>query len=62
VLFWSAATRSLRNVGDIALHSADGRRVMELRPGPNDVSGLAPGIYFIKTNHRTGTTKVLITR
>jgi outer membrane protein assembly factor BamB len=24
-----------------------GRRVMELKPGPNDVSRLAPGVYFI---------------
>jgi hypothetical protein len=48
VLLWSAATRSLRNVGDIALHSIDGRKVMELRPGENDVRGLAPGVYFVR--------------
>jgi hypothetical protein len=48
LLFWSAATPSLRNVGDIALHSIDGRKVMELRPGENDVRGLAPGVYYIR--------------
>ncbi|MBN2536740.1 SBBP repeat-containing protein, partial [candidate division WOR-3 bacterium] len=37
-LFWSATTPSLRNGGDIALHSPDGRRVMNLAPGANDVS------------------------
>jgi hypothetical protein len=62
VLFWGAAARSLRNVGDVALHSADGRRVMELSPGSNDVSRLAPGVYFIETKDRTGSAKVLVTR
>jgi len=26
-----------------------GRQVMALRPGPNDVRALAPGIYFVRT-------------
>jgi hypothetical protein len=26
-----------------------GRKVMDLRPGVNDVRGLAPGVYFIRT-------------
>ncbi len=30
------------------LLDASGRRVLLLRPGRNDVSGLAPGVYFIK--------------
>jgi hypothetical protein len=53
VLVWSATTPSLRNVGDIALQSkaklldASGRVVMELRPGPNDIRHLAPGVYFV---------------
>jgi hypothetical protein len=25
-----------------------GRQVMSLRPGPNDVRHLAPGVYFIR--------------
>jgi photosystem II stability/assembly factor-like uncharacterized protein len=31
-----------------ALLDAAGRRVMSLRPGPNDVSRLAPGVYFVR--------------
>jgi len=30
-----------------SLLAADGRRVLVLRPGANDVSRLAPGVYFI---------------
>lgn len=29
------------------LLDASGRRVLDLRSGPNDVSGLAPGVYFV---------------
>jgi len=29
------------------LLDVSGRRVMELRPGPNDVSALSPGVYFV---------------
>jgi hypothetical protein len=32
---------------DIVLLDATGRRAMSLRPGPNDVSSLAPGVYFV---------------
>jgi hypothetical protein len=31
-----------------ALFDMTGRPVMELHPGPNDVSGLAPGVYFVR--------------
>jgi len=31
------------------LLDAGGRVVMELRPGDNDVRGLAPGVYFVRT-------------
>lgn len=30
-----------------SLLDASGRRVLSLRPGPNDVSRLAPGVYFV---------------
>jgi hypothetical protein len=30
-----------------ALLDAAGRKVLDIRPGPNDVSRLAPGVYFI---------------
>jgi hypothetical protein len=32
----------------LALFDALGRRVLDLKPGPNDVSSLAPGVYFIR--------------
>jgi DNA-binding beta-propeller fold protein YncE len=32
---------------DIILLDVSGRRVLSLKPGPNDVASLAPGVYFI---------------
>jgi hypothetical protein len=34
--------------GTVELLAADGRKVLDLRPGPNDVSRLSPGIYFVR--------------
>jgi len=31
------------------LLDVSGRKAMELQPGPNDVSRLAPGVYFVVT-------------
>ncbi len=31
-----------------SLFDMTGRQVMALRPGPNDVSGLSPGVYFVR--------------
>ncbi|MBN2464121.1 M1 family metallopeptidase [candidate division WOR-3 bacterium] len=51
-----------------ALLDAMGRKVTNLQPGPNDVSKLAPGIYFVRQSsgveHQTScvVTKVLIAR
>ncbi len=49
------------------LLDACGRRVFELRPGANDVSGLAPGVYFIHEAYgmerrTSGVSKVVVTR
>ena len=44
VLFVPASSFSLRP----SLFDMTGRKVMELVPGPNDVRGLAPGVYFIR--------------
>jgi hypothetical protein len=44
-----------------SLFSQDGRKVMTLRAGSNDVSTLAPGAYFIKEPGLRKTTKVLKT-
>jgi hypothetical protein len=42
-----------------------GRKVMELQPGDNDVSRLAPGVYFVRTplaGRQPRTTRVVIQR
>ena len=31
-----------------SLISIDGRKVTDLRPGTNDISGIAPGVYFVR--------------
>jgi len=46
VLNLQSATCNLKS--EIALLDASGRRVMSLHAGPNDVSSLAPGAYFVR--------------
>lgn len=36
-----------REAGNVVLDAA-GRRILDLAPGPNDISRLAPGVYFIR--------------
>jgi hypothetical protein len=43
----------------IGLYDANGRKTMALRPGPNDISGLAPGFYFVR--RASSVHKVVIT-
>jgi len=44
----------------------DGRKVLDLLPGPNDVRALAPGVYFVREGEAQAQTqairKVVITR
>jgi hypothetical protein len=40
------------------LLDAAGRRVLALQPGANDVSQLAPGVYFVRAGSASG--KVII--
>jgi hypothetical protein len=46
------------------LHDISGRRVMDLRPGANDVRGLAPGVYFVREAQAQAQAvrKVVVTR
>jgi hypothetical protein len=48
------------------LLSIDGRKVLELRPGANDVWALAPGVYFVRAVSgklsAVGCHKVVLTR
>ncbi|MFO7650102.1 MAG: hypothetical protein R6X13_02015 [bacterium] len=52
---------------DIALLDAGGRKVLDLKAGDNDVSRLAPGVYFVRgvrpgARVEGGAAKVVITR
>jgi hypothetical protein len=44
------------------LLDAAGRTVMVLAPGPNDVSHLAPGVYFVRERDATGVRRVVLVR
>jgi len=51
---------------EIGLLSVDGRKVMDLRPGDNDVRALAPGVYFVSeelpaSSHKPAVRKVVLT-
>jgi DNA-binding beta-propeller fold protein YncE len=57
----------LTDVSTGQLFDLSGRRVLDLLPGPNDVSGLAPGVYFAREQAADGskpakTRKVVILR
>jgi hypothetical protein len=47
-----------------SLHDDAGRRVLNLKPGPNDVSHLAPGVYFVRDadGHVNAARRVVIAR
>jgi hypothetical protein len=40
--------------GAPVLLDVTGRTVMQLRPGPNDIRQLAPGVYFVQDRTTTG--------
>jgi subtilisin family serine protease len=49
----------------VALLDITGCKVLDLHPGPNDVSRLTPGVYFVRSainGQRSATTKVILTR
>jgi hypothetical protein len=46
----------------VLLLDAAGRRVMELRPGGNNVARLAPGVYFVRRTAGAGSGAVSVTR
>jgi YVTN family beta-propeller protein len=52
----------LRVPGPGQLYDLSGRNVLDLLPGPNDVGGLSPGIYFAREHGKTPTRKVIILR
>lgn len=51
----------------LSRRSISGRKVLDLKPGPNDVRALAPGVYFVREasgveRKASGVMKVVITR
>jgi hypothetical protein len=52
----------LLNTGPGFLLDASGRRLMALARGENDISRLAPGVYFIAASGHAGATRVVLTR
>jgi aminopeptidase N len=63
VLNLQSAISSLQS--EIALLDISGRKVLELKPGTNDISRLAPGVYFVRQasgveRQASGVTKVVI--
>jgi hypothetical protein len=47
------------------LLDVSGRRVLDLKPGANDVSCLAPGVYFVRSadgGRRSSVSKVVLAR
>ena len=59
VLFWSEAQGEGREAKGV-LSDALGRRVLDLVPGANDVSRLAPGVYIVRS--AAGVGKIIVTR
>ena len=45
----------------IVLLDAAGRKKLDLVPGPNDVSGLAPGVYFVRRDGAAKSSRLLVT-
>jgi YVTN family beta-propeller protein len=44
----------------LSLLDISGRKVLDLRPGPNSTLGLAPGVYFVHEGGRGKTQKVVV--
>jgi hypothetical protein len=45
---------------EIVLLSVDGRKVMQLQAGANDVRRLSPGVYFVRGRINTKAVKILL--
>jgi|GEM_PF-2315231 len=59
VLLWEAdGTRHAAYGAELL--DVSGRKVLDLRPGPNSTKGLAPGVYFVHEGGRGKTQKVVI--
>jgi hypothetical protein len=65
-MLWLASATSRKPQAASWLLDVSGRKVLDLHPGTNDVSGLAPGVYFVRAVSReplaVGCQKVVVTR
>ena len=59
-VLWLPAAASSETQAPSCLLDAVGRRVIRLRPGPNDVQHLSPGVYFVSSPGSAE--KVVLTR
>jgi hypothetical protein len=57
VLFLPEAVGSERSAAGASLLDISGRKVLDLRPGANDVRALAPGVYFVRDEPQAASSK-----
>jgi len=60
VLLLPAAVGGERSAVSVHLLDISGRKVLDLRPGRNDVRTLPAGVYFVRQAVSSRTTKVVI--
>jgi hypothetical protein len=46
----------------VSLHDVSGRKVLDLRPGDNDIRRLAPGVYFLRYEQEKRSVKIIVQR
>ena len=66
VLYMPQASSVMRGASCVLL-DISGRKVLDLKPGANDVRALAPGVYFVRQasgveRDASSVTKVVVTR
>jgi DNA-binding beta-propeller fold protein YncE len=60
VLYLPDAVGGERSAVSAHLLDISGRKVLDLKPGPNDVRALAPGVYFVREAQTQAVRKVII--
>ena len=60
VLFFEARGEKRETRGELL--DISGRKVLDLKPGPNDVRSLAPGVYFVREAQAQAVRKVVIAK
>jgi hypothetical protein len=60
-VLWLTPTSS-RKPQAACLLDIGGRKVMDIKAGPNDVSHLSPGVYFVRDRETRTAQKLVLTR